>query len=95
MAVDWWSVGVLLYELCTGASPFTLDNEPNGQSDITRRILNNIPPIPSHFSKALQSLILGLLEKDPLKRLGCGQTGALEVKQHIFFEVITLRVIDF
>ena len=36
MAVDWWSVGVLLYELCTGASPFTLENESNAQSDITR-----------------------------------------------------------
>ena len=36
MSVDWWSVGVLMYELCTGASPFTLDNESNNQSDITR-----------------------------------------------------------
>ena len=39
MAVDWWSVGVLLYELCTGASPFTIDNETNSQSDITRFVL--------------------------------------------------------
>ena len=39
MAVDWWSVGVLLYELCTGASPFTIDNETNSLSDITRFVL--------------------------------------------------------
>ncbi|KAJ8926220.1 hypothetical protein NQ314_021429 [Rhamnusium bicolor] len=45
-AVDWWSVGVLTYELLTGASPFTVEGERNTQQEISRRILKTTPPIP-------------------------------------------------
>lgn len=45
-AVDWWSVGVLTYELLTGASPFTVEGEKNTQQEISRRILKTTPPIP-------------------------------------------------
>lgn len=50
-AVDWWSVGVLTYELLTGASPFTVEGERNTQQEISRRILRTTPPIPEckHF----------------------------------------------
>ena len=55
MSVDWWSVGVLLYELCTGASPFTIDNENNTQADITR-----LAPCLG-FAALLEVLVLQLL----------------------------------
>lgn len=35
-AVDWWSLGVLTYELLTGASPFTVEGEKNSQGEISR-----------------------------------------------------------
>ena len=70
IAVDWWSVGVLTYELLTGASPFTVEGERNTQQDISRRIMRQQPPIPTHLGTEVKDFILKLLVKDPRKRLG-------------------------
>ncbi|XP_012241692.1 ribosomal protein S6 kinase alpha-5-like isoform X2 [Bombus impatiens] len=85
IAVDWWSVGVLTYELLTGASPFTVDGEKNTQQDISRRILKTEPPIPSHMGPTVRDFILRLLVKDPRQRLGGGPGDAKELKEHTFF----------
>ncbi|XP_023783474.1 ribosomal protein S6 kinase alpha-5 isoform X2 [Cyanistes caeruleus] len=85
-AVDWWSVGVLMYELLTGASPFTVDGEKNSQAEISRRILKSEPPYPQEMSALSKDIIQQLLMKDPKKRLGCGPTDADEIKQHPFFQ---------
>ncbi|RXN10446.1 ribosomal S6 kinase alpha-5 [Labeo rohita] len=45
-AVDWWSMGVLMYELLTGGSPFTVDGDENSHSDIAERIMKKDPPFP-------------------------------------------------
>ncbi|XP_042294754.1 ribosomal protein S6 kinase alpha-5 [Sceloporus undulatus] len=87
-AVDWWSLGVLMYELLTGASPFTVDGERNSQADISRRILKSEPPYPQEMTALAKDIIQCLLIKDPKKRLGCGPDGADEVKQHPFFQTI-------
>uniref|UniRef100_A0A452I9S7 Ribosomal protein S6 kinase n=1 Tax=Gopherus agassizii TaxID=38772 RepID=A0A452I9S7_9SAUR len=71
-AVDWWSLGVLMYELLTGASPFTVDGEKNSQAEISRRILKSEPPYPQEMSALAKDVIQRLLMKDPKKRLGCG-----------------------
>lgn len=85
IAVDWWSVGVLTYELLTGASPFTVEGEKNTQQEISRRILKTNPPIPDGLSPEVADLISALLVKDPRKRLGGGEQDALELKKHPFF----------
>lgn len=35
-SVDWWSLGILMFELLTGASPFTLEGERNSQSEVSK-----------------------------------------------------------
>ncbi|XP_069321325.1 ribosomal protein S6 kinase alpha-5 isoform X5 [Eulemur rufifrons] len=85
-AVDWWSLGVLMYELLTGASPFTVDGEKNSQAEISRRILKSEPPYPQEMSALAKDLIQRLLMKDPKKRLGCGPRDADEIKEHLFFQ---------
>lgn len=85
-AVDWWSVGVLTYELLTGASPFTVEGERNTQQEISRRILKSNPPIPDSLGKDVADFISKLLVKDPRKRLGGGEEDAKELKRHAFFK---------
>ncbi|XP_068918407.1 ribosomal protein S6 kinase alpha-5-like isoform X3 [Tenebrio molitor] len=86
IAVDWWSVGVLTYELLTGASPFTVEGEKNTQQEISRRILKTTPPIPDSLGKDVADFISKLLVKDPRKRLGGGEGDATELKKHPFFK---------
>ncbi|KAL1457825.1 hypothetical protein WDU94_008017 [Cyamophila willieti] len=88
IAVDWWSVGVLTYELLTGASPFTIEGERNSQQEISRRILKTEPPIPEDLSPDVADFISQLLVKDPRRRLGGGDLDAEELKRHPFFNVI-------
>ncbi|XP_031849022.1 ribosomal protein S6 kinase alpha-5 isoform X2 [Nomia melanderi] len=85
VAVDWWGVGVLTYELLTSASPFTVEGNKNTQQDISRRILKIDPPIPSYLSPTVVDFILRLLVKDPRQRLGGGPDDAKELKEHPFF----------
>lgn len=85
-AVDWWSVGVLTYELLTGSSPFTATEQQNLQNDITRRLqkLNDSMCL----SDTVQDFITRMLHRDPRKRLGGNSKDASEIKNHPFFDEI-------
>lgn len=81
-AADWWSVGIILFELITGFPPFT--------AELPEVIFDNIlnknipwPSVPSDMSSEVQDLIDRLLSPDPNQRLGA--KGASEVKVHPFF----------
>ncbi|XP_078418142.1 ribosomal protein S6 kinase alpha-5 isoform X2 [Cetorhinus maximus] len=87
-SVDWWSLGVLMYELKTGASPFTVDGERNSQTEISKRILKSDPPYPPEIGPLAKDVMKQLLIKDPKKRLGSGPGGADEIKSHPFFQKI-------
>ena len=88
LTVDWWSFGVLVYELLTGASPFTVDGERNTQQEISRRILRANPPFPNNLSDEVLDLLKLILVKDPHKRLGGSSEDADEIKRHPFFKSI-------
>ncbi|CAN8288516.1 unnamed protein product [Cochlearia groenlandica] len=82
---DWWSVGIILFELIVGIPPFNADHP----QQIFDNILNRNIPWPSdseEMSHEARDLIDRLLTEDPQRRLGA--RGAAEVKQHIFFKDI-------
>ncbi|VFQ87216.1 unnamed protein product [Cuscuta campestris] len=82
---DWWSVGVILFELIVGIPPFNAEHPQK----IFENILNRKipwPRVPDEMSTDAQSLIDCLLTEDPNQRLGAN--GAAEVKEHPFFRNI-------
>ncbi|KAJ6748976.1 SERINE/THREONINE-PROTEIN KINASE [Salix purpurea] len=82
---DWWSVGVILFELIVGIPPFNAEHPQT----IFDNILNckiPWPRVPEAMSPEAHDLIDRLLTEDPHQRLGA--RGASEVKQHVFFKDI-------
>ncbi|XP_022737678.1 probable serine/threonine protein kinase IRE isoform X2 [Durio zibethinus] len=82
---DWWSVGVILFELLVGLPPFNAETPQQIFDNIMNR---NIPwpKVPEEMSYEAYDLIDKLLTENPVQRLGA--TGASEVKQHSFFKDI-------
>lgn len=69
ISIDWWSVGVLCYELLTGDSPFAVENKTS-RKEIASKILHTNPPMSKIVCEDARDLIKGLLKKQPSKRLG-------------------------
>lgn len=83
-AADWWSFGVLLFEMLTGALPFQGQNRKETMTLILKAKLG-MPPYLSHEA---QSLLRALFKRNPANRLGAGPGGVEELKKHPFFSCI-------
>jgi len=80
-AVDWWSLGILCYELCIGLPPFYHRN----LHTMYVKIRTESPKFPASLSNDCQDLISRLLIKKHTKRLGSGKGDVEEIKKHPWF----------
>ncbi|KZS93668.1 Pkinase-domain-containing protein [Sistotremastrum niveocremeum HHB9708] len=78
-SIDWWTLGILLYEMMSGLPPFYDENTDK----MYKKIVKNPLTFTDDFGPEARSLITGLLNRDPSQRLGAG--GADEIKRHPFF----------
>ncbi|OHS99266.1 AGC family protein kinase [Tritrichomonas foetus] len=83
-AVDWWSYGIIIYEMLTGLPPFYDENVNN----MYAQIVSGTVIFPKGTSFVIVDFISRLLSKDPNKRLGSGPSDVEEIKKHKFFEKI-------
>uniref|UniRef100_A0A126WXD7 non-specific serine/threonine protein kinase n=1 Tax=Brachiomonas submarina TaxID=327064 RepID=A0A126WXD7_9CHLO len=88
--VDWWSYGILIYELVYGTTPFRGQRRDETFENVVKADLTF--PNKPQVSPECQDLITQLLIKDPAKRLGT-KTGAEEIKVHPFFKGINWALI--
>ena len=80
--VDWWTLGVLLYEMMVGIDPF---NDPDPMM-VYQKIIKGKIKFPKNIDKDGKSLIKHLLVGDVSKRYGCLKRGVKDIIQHKFFE---------
>mgnify|MGYP001207855352 FL=1 len=83
--VDWWTLGVLLYEMLTGLPPYYDEDVPK----MYKKILQEPLRFPDGFDRDAKDLLIGLLSRDPKRRLG--YNGAHEIKRHPFFSQLSWK----
>ena len=84
-AVDWWTLGIFIYEMVFGITPF----KGATRNETFANILKNEVKFPEYnsMSSSCRNLVKKLLVKDPAKRLGF-KSGASEIKSHAFFKTV-------
>ncbi|XP_064014485.1 ribosomal protein S6 kinase alpha-2 isoform X2 [Pogoniulus pusillus] len=83
-SADWWSFGVLMFEMLTGSLPF----QGKDRKETMALILKAKLGMPQFLSAEAQSLLRALFKRNPSNRLGAGLDGVEEIKRHPFFGTI-------
>jgi protein kinase N len=83
-AVDWWGLGVLIFEMLVGESPFPGDDE----EEVFDSIVNDEVRYPRFLSLESIAIMRRLLRKNPDRRLGSSERDAEDVKKQAFFRTI-------
>ncbi|KAM7160134.1 ribosomal protein S6 kinase alpha-6 isoform 2-T2 [Macrochelys suwanniensis] len=83
-SADWWSFGVLMFEMLTGTLPF----QGKDRNETMNMILKAKLGMPQFLSSEAQSLLRMLFKRNPSNRLGAGSDGVEEIKRHPFFSTV-------
>jgi serine/threonine protein kinase len=83
-SIDWWAVGILVFEMLVGYPPFADSNLPR----MYRMIVHAELAFPRDMSEVAQSFISGMCQKEASQRLGSGPRGVADIKDHPFFQGI-------
>ncbi|KAL9546860.1 hypothetical protein MBANPS3_006458 [Mucor bainieri] len=84
ITVDWWSLGILIYDMMTGSPPFSSNNRKKTiDSILTKKI-----PMPYYLTADGKDLLSKLLRKNPNARLGAKPKKADAIRRHRFFRTI-------
>jgi protein kinase N len=84
-AVDWWGLGVLIFEMLVGESPFPGDDE----EEVFDSIVNDEVRYPRFLSLESIAIMRRLLRKNPDRRLGASEKDAEDVKKQAFFRNVS------
>lgn len=88
--VDWWSLGVLMYDMLTGSPPFGGGNRKKTMENILKKKLN----LPYYLTPDAKDILNRLLRKNPNVRLGGGDKGVSAIKKHRFFRKIDWKALE-
>ncbi|XP_053760266.1 ribosomal protein S6 kinase alpha-2 isoform X3 [Panthera pardus] len=83
-SADWWSFGVLMFEMLTGSLPF----QGKDRKETMALILKAKLGMPQFLSTEAQSLLRALFKRNPCNRLGAGLDGVEEIKRNPFFMTV-------
>jgi len=83
-AADWWSYGVLMFEMLTGKLPFSGEDRKETMNQIIKAKLS----MPTFLSPEAQALLRVLFKRNPANRLCSGPNGIEDLKNHAFFASI-------
>ncbi|KAH0478238.1 MAG: hypothetical protein KVP17_003314 [Porospora cf. gigantea B] len=85
-SVDWWALGVLVYEMLCGYPPFYDEN--NNSMVIYQKIVDGRFFCPRQIEPRAKDLVKKLLVADRTKRFGCMKAGATDIKNHKWFRPV-------
>jgi len=83
-AIDWWSLGVVMYELFTGMNPF----DARDFDAVLNNILHSTIVIPEYVPADARDVMEKLLQRGPAKRMCSGPLGSGEIQNHQFFSTV-------